>query len=141
MQSSKSYFKKLTDLYKNINELKDELYELKEKALNISSKELNFNSVQSSNNKDSTFFIDKYIDLEMGKLQKMQEEYCDMLIDARKIINQVSSQKYKTVLIKAYILNKTFVEIADEMEITINHAYKIHGGALLEVTKIINDKK
>lgn len=79
--------------------------------------------------------IAKVIDLE-----KEIDSQIDELVDAKReimqLIEQVPKKEYKLLLEMRYVNLYTWEKIAEQMDITIRHVYRLHGSALLEADKV-----
>lgn len=77
------------------------------------------------------------------EIEEVSTAEIDELIAAKneieKVINQVTDPKYHIVLELKYMVGINLYEIAEKIKTTYDWACKLHGKALLEVDKIINN--
>lgn len=80
---------------------------------------------------------------EMADLEStLMEEMSGLFIRRMKIITQLGmlkSHKHQLLLQKRYIECKSWEHIAVEMDITWRHCYRLHGSALAEFEKIMQE--
>ena len=81
---------------------------------------------------------------EMADLEStLMDEMSGLFIRRMKIITQLGmlkSHKHQLLLQKRYIECKSWEHIAVEMDITWRHCYRLHGSALAEFDKVLNDE-
>ena len=67
----------------------------------------------------------------------------ELQLNKAEIINDIQKLKEEEydVLHKRYVQGKTFYDIADERDITYSNATTIHGRALKNLERIINERK
>ena len=73
----------------------------------------------------------------------LMDEMSGLFIRRMKIITQLGmlkSHKHQLLLQKRYIECKSWEHIAVEMDITWRHCYRLHGSALAEFDKVLNDE-
>lgn len=130
----KEYLKQLKSIDTLISEKQLEVNNLEDMATRISIR-YDKDKVLTSKDKDKmTKTVAKIADL-----QQEINQYIDFLIDlktgAQHIINQVESIPLQKVLIGYYINNKSFEQLAEEMNRSCRHITRLHGQALLEANK------
>ena len=78
---------------------------------------------------------DKIIKL-MDFEKKLQEQF-DKLKEISDTINTVSDPTHQAILVKRYLSNKSWEDIASELYISVRHVQRLHGYALLEIERIL----
>ena len=83
--------------------------------------------------------VNKYVDIE-----REIDQAIDRLIDLRQEIIQtiemLKNVDHYDVLYKRYVLYKEYYEIEEEMQKSHSWVTKVHGKALLDVQKILNER-
>lgn len=92
--------------------------------------------VQSSKNNDRmSDIISKIIDLEK-EINKDIDRFVDIYKKAESIIGKVENDDCRTLLVLRYLNFRTWEEIAEEMNYSVRHIYRLHG----EVLSYLKDK-
>ncbi len=72
----------------------------------------------------------------MEKEEQIKEQY-NKLDEINTAIYAVSDPIQRAILVKRYLSNKTWAEIAQETFISLRHVQRIHNTALGEITKLL----
>lgn len=131
----KEYLKQLKSIDTLISEKQLEVNNLEDMATRISIR-YDKDKVLTSKDKDK---MAKTV-AKIADLQQEINQYIDFLVDlktdAQHIINQVDSIPLQKVLTGYYVNNKSFEQLAEEMDRSCRHVTRLHGQALLEANKI-----
>jgi hypothetical protein len=140
MDAVKSYLKQV-ELYNiKIDSKIEELDRLEELLLKITST-LKPDVVSSSGSQDKMGdAIAKVVDLK-EEINQTIDEYVDKKREIESVIDKVEDADQLKVLKKRYILFEPWEQIAYEIGCTHRHATRIHGQALLSVSKIVKNLK
>lgn len=78
----------------------------------------------------------KLIDLE-NEINADIDKLVDLKQEINNIIANVSNNKYRLILEFRYIQGKAWEEIADELGYNIRWVFRMHGSALVEISKLL----
>ena len=74
------------------------------------------------------------------KIMDLQEELCEAMADLvdvtceiSRAIRKINNYDYQDLLVKRYVLGKTWEEIADDLNYGIRNVHRLHGEALREL--------
>lgn len=130
----KEYLKQLKSIDTLISEKQLEVNNLEDMAIRISIR-YDKDKVLTSKDKDKmTKTVAKIADLQQ-EINQYIDFLLDLKTDAQHIINQVEPIPLQKVLIGYYINNKSFEQLAEEMNRSCRHITRLHGQALLEANK------
>lgn len=81
-----------------------------------------------------------------AKLEELERELREQQDEARTkadeiigVIDQLEDERYRSILHDRYIAGLHWDRIADKMHYSYRHVTKLHGKALLEISKILKD--
>ena len=136
---SKEFLKRIAKMDSLINNKLVELEQWKALAMGVTVA-TEGERVQSSGNKQRMAdAINRYIDLEEEINQRI-DEFIDVKKQVVRIIEQLPAAEYD-VLHRRYVQYKEYYEIADDMRKSKSWVTSVHGRALTNVQKIIDERK
>lgn len=137
--NAKEYLHQVRFIDTVIDNKQKELEQLKDMAVSISSGPSDKESVQTSHDQDKLGDI-------VAKIIDTQDEIncqIDHLVDVKRevvrVMEKVKNVDAYKILYKRYIECKRWELIAVEMSYSIQWVYKIHGAALIEISKILKE--
>ena len=75
------------------------------------------------------------------KIMDLQEELCEAMADLvdvtceiSRAIQKIENYDYQDLLVKRYVLGKTWEKIAEEMNYSEQHIHRLHGEALKKIS-------
>nr|DAH03978.1 MAG TPA: Protein of unknown function (DUF1492) [Caudoviricetes sp.] len=128
--TTKEYLLQVTLLDKKIDANLEMLAIEKSKLTRVTSK-LDENKVQSSEGVNFDDTLASVMDLET-KITKEIDAYINLKAKISSEINSMKDNTLALILFKRYVLNKTLVEIAKELNYSYDHVRHLHGQALME---------
>ena len=72
---------------------------------------------------------------ELKKLSVLRSQV-DRLLERRRKILSMQNEQYKDVLIYHYMRFMTFEEVAEKMDVSLRHVYRLHREALKEYARL-----
>ena len=77
------------------------------------------------------------------KIMDLQEELCEAMADLvdvtceiSRAIQKIENYDYQDLLVKRYVLGKTWEKIAEEMNYSEQHIHRLHGEALKKISDV-----
>ena len=137
IMTAKEYLKQYRKLKFIINTRKQQLEEL-HGLLDLKSTDYSTERVQTSPSDIMSAIIAKAVDLER-QLEDDLQRAIDCQNEITGLINSFEDSRYQFILTEKYINDATWEYIADEMYMTSRWVQKLHGYALLEVNKILQN--
>lgn len=138
--TTKEYLQQAQLINEEINDNLEQVAELREMATNVTTMMRDMPSSASRNVHKLEDTIAKIVDLEMEV-----DADIDRLVDLKKeileVIDRLSSQEQRVLLMKRYLRNEPWENVAVEMGYAISNVYKLHGFALRELEKILPTAK
>lgn len=132
----KEYLYQLKDIDDLINSNIEEVDKLRTLATNITVTYSDEPHGSGTSDKVGNTVV-KIADLQ-NEINDLIDELVEIKAESSKIINQIKDLRLRTVLIKYYVQNKTFEQVAVEMGKSYQWICELHGRALLEIEKIKN---
>ncbi len=139
----RSYLGQLERQENRIKQKKENLKYLKFRAFNISSPSISFDNIKSTNTPTSAKF-ENNIDSCMLIEEEILKETFELIFNRHTIISQIHSMdnaKYINILFKRYVEYKRLDEVAEEMGYTHQYVVLLHGKALSEFEKVVEDSR
>lgn len=134
----KEYLFKYREAYRNIGESMEEFHRLGEE-LTATGAILRGDPVQSSRDPDKMArLIEKHVDMER-EIESEFEELIKFRYEVLQMIRSLPDLKQQEVLRRRYMMNKTWEQIAEDMDISDKWVYVLHGRALQEIEKILDN--
>ena len=133
----KAYLKRYRLAWFEITRRKKEIEDLKQ-ILMLGSVDYTKERVQSSPKDTMAQIMSTAVDLE-AKLNDEIEELMKIRDEVVSVINKVSDERLKTILSLRYISGETWESIAEALDLTSRWVQMLHGDALQEVRKIIEN--
>ena len=134
---ARNYLESYKQIQTRFNVLQAEINRLRTEAESVS---INLDGMPKGTANDDKL---SRIVAEMADLEStLMEEMSGLFIRRMKIITQLGmlkSHKHQLLLQKRYIECKSWEHIAVEMDITWRHCYRLHGSALAEFEKIMQE--
>ena len=136
--TAKKYLSKIRALDIKINDSMEELEQLKALATKVTAA-LGGEVVSSSSSPDKmTNIVAEIIKLQ-EELNRDVDNYVDMKREAAELLSKVENPVHYKILHSRYVLYKTWEQIADEIGYTYQWVCQLHGVALLEFEKILQN--
>ena len=138
----RNHFRKYNDICDKIEELNYKKEELKENLYSVSG--INYDKLPSASNStgDSLLYKIQEIDEINEELDNLELIKNEMIATYEEEISRLESDKERKMLRSYFILRMNMNVIAEMMNVTINHAYKIRKKGIINFKKmIINDNK
>lgn len=138
--TAKEYLKRLKGIDELIETLQQELESSRAMAEACGMK---FNATPSfgtNNISDKTSDLAIKINELEEQLKQYVSEYIDKKTVASRIINKMTDTRYQTVLYQYYFKNRTLEGTAGYMNRTYQNICKLHGNALLEFEKLMEEE-
>ena len=133
--TTKQYLCQVRILDSKINHRIKQAEEIKQKAFSISAIDTTKDKVQSSASSDSGLrFIDKYVDM-VREIDELIDKYVDLKDQIITQIHDLDDERYIDILYYRYIDYLLFSEIAEKMNYTKDHVWRLHRNALKEFEK------
>lgn len=135
--NAKEYLKRIARSEANIKAKKERLAVMREMAHSIGSPEMS-DMPKNPNHGTSRLeeSIVRMISLE-NEIRRDEERLCTDKTAALDLIGRIPNPEYQTVLISRYFKNESWESIAEAMFYTERWIYKLHGWALQELDKIL----
>lgn len=139
MTTPKEYLKQYRRITEQIRQLDNDVAELMEERSSI---QIRTDGMPGGNEvaKRVEELAIRIVDLEKQNLAK-RNELLSKREEVRQIILAVPNAKLSKLLDLRYVHGKTWEEIADEIETATRHVYRLHGLALLEAGKVMEEQK
>ena len=134
--TAKEYLSQAAVLKRRIKQLEDRIEELRTEVSSPKAIRYDKDMVQSSPRSDVLASYMIRLEREKSKLLKAKDNYLDLYAEIRQRIIQVMPGIYADVLYMRYLEQKTLVQIADELNYSYEWICKLHGRALLAVSRL-----
>lgn len=139
-QSAKAYLQRIRLCDVHINTKLDELSKLKDMVTNITPV-LRDDVVSTSGTKDKLGnTVSKIVDLQ-NEIDRDVDEFIKRRNEVCATIAELQNPGFISVLHKRYILQKTWDEIASDMNMSYRNVTRLHGRALQAIGKVIRKKE
>ena len=134
--TAREYLQTIRDRRERIKVLLEEIEQLRTDAESVS---INLDSMPRNNGQSS--FEKLAIQLAEAETQLTDEMsgLWSETMKAHRLIGQVSNSQRQQILTKRYLKNQRWEEIAYEMHFSWQHCFRVHGLALAELDKILQD--
>lgn len=132
----KSYLSQAYRLDQQINSKIETLDALKQLAVKDTAA---FSGMPGSPNKDKQTMADtvcRIIDLQ-NEINKCIDRLVDLKAEMYHAFQKVENIDYRLILEKRYLCNKSWPEIAVDLDYNLRHLYRLHDQALQEVKKFL----
>ena len=130
--TAKEYLEQVKKKDARINNLIREKENLHAKLYSIGAIQYDKDKVQSSPNPDRLGVLYGEIDLKEREITKKIDELIDFRLKVTDEINELSDERYITVLYRRYIEFQTWEKIAIEMGYNTRYVQQLNGNALLQ---------
>lgn len=136
--TAKTYLNQIRLAEIKITDGLEEMAQLKALATKVTSA-MDGEVVSGSKNPDKmTDAVHKIIKLQ-EKINRFVDKYVDIKTEALELLSQVADPVHYKILHSRYVLYKTWEQIADEIGYTYQWTCHLHGIALLEFEKILQN--
>ena len=134
--TAREYLQTIRDRRERIKVLLEEIEQLRTDAESVS---INLDGMPRNNGQSS--FEKLAIQLAEAETQLTDEMsgLWSETMKAHRLIGQVSNSQRQQILTKRYLKNQRWEEIAYEMHFSWQHCFRVHGLALAELDKILQD--
>ena len=134
--TAREYLQTIRDGRERIKVLLEEIEQLRTDAESVS---INLDGMPRNNGQSS--FEKLAIQLAEAETQLTDEMsgLWSETMKAHRLIGQVSSSQRQQILTKRYLKNQRWEEIAYEMHFSWQHCFRVHGLALAELDKILQN--
>lgn len=136
--TAREYLQTIRDRRERIKVLLEEIEQLRTDAESVS---INLDGMPRNNGQSS--FEKLAIQLAEAETQLTDEMsgLWSETMKAHRLIGQVSNSQRQQILTKRYLKNQRWEEIAYEMHFSWQHCFRVHGLALAELDKILENNK
>lgn len=133
--TTKQYLNQIRILDIRINHRIKQAEEIRQKAFMLSAVDTQKDRVQSSPDGNTSLrFIDRYVDM-MRSIDKLIDKYVDLKDEIITKIDSIEDERYCEILYYRYVDGMLFSEIAEKMNYTVDHVWRLHRYALQEFEK------
>ena len=136
--TAKEYLSQYWNLTEKLNELETDIERIEQEAGEV---KLTLDGMPHGTDlSDKTGnYAAKLADMRMKAIEKRSEAW-DKRIEIEDVIMRVTDSDYQRILYMRYILKAHWEEIAVDIHRSFRHVTRLHGEALLEVQKILDEK-
>lgn len=134
VEDARRYLRRIRELDNLITTMQDEIDVTWAKLTSVTVKQKEVN-VMTSSTDTMPETIEKLIQYK-EKINAQIDIYVDLKVNAKNIIDQMDVVNYKMILIKYYFQNKTFEQIAEDLDLSYQWIFELHGRALDDFERI-----
>lgn len=138
MSEAREQLEKIGVIDQDIKHLEEQIRELREKATSTGIS-LNPDRVQTSPGEGTPNIVTRYLDLER-EMQQYHIELEERKLALTKKIHEVPDGRHVMVLYERYVRLKTVETIAAEQSYSEGHVWRLHGDAIREFKKILENE-
>ncbi len=136
-QTGREYLESLHETEKYVQQKRENIAIMKDDAAGLKSIDFERERIQSSGSPDILAVrVARYVDAEAELVDHVRR----LIYKRHNLINQIQqleTREHTALLFKRYVEYKGFQTIAQEMEISYDHARRLHGHALLAFESLI----
>ena len=130
--TAKEYLQQASQINVKLKAMAEQLEFLKSAAVYVSPRYSNMPKTATPNIRKNEDAIIRVIEF----TEKMQEQY-EKLSEINRAIDSVSNSTAQSILVKRYIQNNSWIEIARGLYISESRVYQLHREALAEIEKTV----
>ena len=134
--TAKEYLSQAAALKRRIKQVEDRIEEIRTELSSPKAIRYDKDMVQSSPTSDAFANYVIKLEKEESKLLKLKEQYIETFEEIRVRLISVNPDIYSDLLYMRYLEQKTFVQIAEELNYSYEWTCRLHGRALLAFSRI-----